>query len=87
MRKLRLDLEAVVVESFVTAGPLPGEGTVRGHWGTEVCGPKTDAEQTYCCPTYAPHVCMSIDDGCPTVKHGVSVCYCNTNDCTFEFDC
>lgn len=36
MRKLKLDLEAIEVESFVTGGDA-GDGTVKGHDSTTDC--------------------------------------------------
>lgn len=38
MRKLRLDLEAVQVESFSTQVPAPGKGTVDARQGRETFG-------------------------------------------------
>jgi hypothetical protein len=39
MRKLRLDVEMLVVESFATAGGRGGNGTVRGHDDSTVVYP------------------------------------------------
>jgi hypothetical protein len=36
MKKVKLDLEALAVESFATADGGTGRGTVRGFW-TETC--------------------------------------------------
>ncbi|MBV9109966.1 MAG: hypothetical protein JO306_11210 [Gemmatimonadetes bacterium] len=36
--KLRLDVEALAVDSFATQSPVPGVGTVRGHDVSYRCG-------------------------------------------------
>ena len=50
MKKLRLDVDGLTVESFVTAAERRGAGTVRGAEATELCsaGPVT------CHPTNDP---------------------------------
>ena len=71
MKKLRLDVDSLGVESFVTAaGAKPG-GTVRGGAATEVCsdGPVT------CHPTYDP--C----DTCATSCAGGPLCDCLPSGC------
>lgn len=75
MREIKLDLNDLEVESFATVAPVAGRGTVMAH-------DKTDALQTACCETYAPYPCVSADDGCPTAGHGVTVCFCETQDPT-----
>lgn len=67
MREIMLDLNDLQVESFATLAPVPGRGTVVAH-------DKTDAEQTECCETYAPYVCASANDACPTAVHAWTVC-------------
>ena len=37
MKKLRLDVEHLAVESFATAGAAGAHGTVRGHAATDDC--------------------------------------------------
>ena len=60
MRKLRLELEDLVVESFATAAAPEGAGTVRGHAGAqpasgEPCPPPVpDPYDTGCVATYDP---------------------------------
>ena len=68
MRKIKLDLNDLEVSSFVTMTPDAGGGTVLAN-------AKTDAEATECCETYAPYVCASENDGCPTLAHAWT--YCN----------
>jgi hypothetical protein len=67
MREIKLDLNDLEVESFATVAPLAGRGTVVGN-------AKTNPENTECCPTYAPYVCVSADDGCPTLAHAWTYC-------------
>ncbi len=68
MRKIKLDLNDLAVEAFATRAPVAGRGTVLGN-------AKTDAQATECCETYAPYVCASANDGCPTAAHAWT--YCN----------
>lgn len=68
MRAIKLKLDELEVESFTTAPAGEGRGTVLAH-------AKTDAEATECCATYAPYVCASADDACPTAVHAWT--YCN----------
>lgn len=73
MREIKLDLNALEVESFATLAPAAGRGTVVGN-------AKTNPDDTECCATYAPYVCPSANDGCPTAAHGVTICFCQTQD-------
>ncbi len=44
MKKLRLDIEQLAVESFASSGVRDGLGTVRGHSGTVIanyCDPNS----------------------------------------------
>ena len=75
MRKIQLNIEALNVESFVTAPSARGEGTVLGHEPTNgavtqcrsafdacptgFCAPESDT-----CGTYDPALCPSADDAC-----------------------
>lgn len=69
MRKIKLELESLSVESFDTAGTAADRGTVLGNeqatrGGGPNCGSAYDACQTGLCtgdcdPTYSP-------DACPT---------------------
>jgi hypothetical protein len=67
MREIKLNLDDLDVESFTTVASVSGRGTVLGHARTYV-------EQTECCPTYAPYVCASAADECPTGGHAVTEC-------------
>ena len=68
MRKITLELDTLVVESFTTADTSASRGTVVAHDPTRAgqnCGSAFDACQTGLCtgdcePTYSP-------DACPTV--------------------
>jgi hypothetical protein len=67
MRKIKLELESLSVESFETAGAAADRGTVMANEATQggpQCGSAYDACQTGLCtfdcdPTYSP-------DACPT---------------------
>ena len=37
MKKLKLQLDELVVESFATAAEQAGRGTVQGHWSCDTC--------------------------------------------------
>jgi hypothetical protein len=68
MRKLRLKLEALQVESFTTDADSSGRGTVRGH-----SGPLTTLTQD---PTYCQGMCGPAETAeatCP-VSCGYGVC-------------
>jgi hypothetical protein len=67
MRVIKLDLEDLEVESFATAADVLGRGTILAH-------DKSDVEQTVCCETYAPFVCASAADECPTGGHVWTEC-------------
>ena len=74
MRTLRLDVNALRVESFEAAGHAPPTGTVRGHEATPLCtGVDSCQEFTWCqdtcyCANTSPR--PSCDecswDGCAT---------------------
>lgn len=58
MKKLKLDLDQLQVESFETAAPRAGRGTVLGHkcsvpWDTSTCPPPPtgDCESLECLDT------------------------------------
>ncbi|HSU14852.1 hypothetical protein [Longimicrobium sp.] len=71
MKKLRLDVDSLGVESFATAPARAAAGTVRGAGATEICsaGPVT------CHPTYDP--C----DTCATSCAGGPWCDCLPSGC------
>ena len=55
MRKIRLDIEELVVESFGTADGKGGNGTVQGHGFTQFAG----------CVGSADSNCATCLEGCP----------------------
>ena len=69
MRKIKLEMDSLVVESFATAGSTDAHGTVAAHQNPTNghgpnCGSAYDACHTGLCtydcqPTYSP-------DACPT---------------------
>ncbi len=71
MKKLRLDVDSLGVESFATAPAAAAPGTVRGAADTEVCsgGPVT------CHPSYDP--CET----CATSCAGGPWCDCLPSGC------
>ena len=71
MKKLRMDVDALHVESFTTAEGAARAGTVRGAEATELCsqGPVT------CHPTNDP--C----DTCNTSCAGGPLCDCAPSGC------
>lgn len=80
MRKMKLNVEALNVESFATAATAKGEGTVLAHEPTRgaqtqcasaydacptgFCAPTYDLACTQTCDTYDPNLCPSVDDAC-----------------------
>jgi hypothetical protein len=80
MRKIKLALETLEVQSFVTSVTDAGRGTVLGHEPTRgarpECGSAYDACPTgFCapdtispdaCPTVDPAYCESAGDACPS---------------------
>ncbi|HET6229731.1 MAG TPA: hypothetical protein VFE05_06580 [Longimicrobiaceae bacterium] len=70
MRKLKLDLEALVVESFVSTPTEQRKGTVRGHYYTELT-----CQFDVCGRTQAG-ACNSYDLGCDSGE------YTCDQDCT-----
>lgn len=81
MRKLALDPDALVVESFAVPEEAPRPGTVRAHDGTLGPGcPESDFE--VCVPQPETYSCAPDSDcGCgePTAVHSCL--------CTFQIDC
>ena len=60
MRKLRLKLEALEVESFATAAGARAAGTVRANLEAAVAAPFPQ-EDTDCVATYGPCTCEPIE--------------------------
>ncbi len=91
MRKIKLNLEALSVESFATAATPKAEGTVLAHARTN--GANTQCASAYdacpsargctefgdcltqLCDTYDPEVCPSVVDACPS-QRGCTVIGC-----------
>jgi hypothetical protein len=88
MRKLRLELDALVVETFETAAVLAGAGTVRGNGrynntdGGSGCPVDTcTCDETSCCPETVvtapanafPGVVVGADSDC-NATDGVCTC-------------
>ena len=83
MRKIKLSLETLSVQSFSTSMTDAGHGTVVAHDPTNGrnCGSAYDACQTglctfdcpatyspEACPTVYPEYCVSADDACPSAR-------------------
>jgi len=82
MRKMKLNIEALNVESFTTAAAEKAAGTVMGHVKTNghntqcasaydacptgFCAPTFDAACTNTCETYDAQLCPSAVDACPS---------------------
>lgn len=82
MQKIKLELESLTVQSFVTSAERGEHGTVIAHEPTRRgpnCGSAFDAcetglctfdcPETYspdACPTYYPEYCESANDACPS---------------------
>jgi hypothetical protein len=82
MRKMKLSVENLEVQSFTTSAVSANRGTVAGYQQTAHgpnCGSAFDACQTgLCtgdcpetyspdaCPTYYPEYCESANDACPS---------------------
>jgi hypothetical protein len=54
MKKLRLDLAKLSVESFALSAPAPARGTVKGHgtFAGDTCGPEATCGPQTCGPAY-----------------------------------
>jgi len=84
MRKIKLDVESLSVESFATASAPRAKGTVLGHEPTRghntqcasaydacptgFCAPTYDIACTQTCDTYDPEICPSAVDACPSAR-------------------
>jgi len=82
MRKMKLNLESLNVESFATAGASREQGTVYGNAPTNgnntrclsaidacptgFCAPTYDLACTQTCDTYDAQLCPSAVDACPS---------------------
>jgi hypothetical protein len=75
MKKLRLDLETLAVESFSTARDVRAEGTVHGR---AAAGPGSDVYDChYTVSDYSVDVGCTDQAGCTAFKNctGISVCF------------
>jgi len=75
MNKIRLDVEALDVQSFVTSQVESGRGTVRG--AQVVDGPATVSKPPYCYVETGMCLGTRYDDICDTS-------YCASRDCPLE---
>lgn len=71
MRKLKLDVDALQVESFAALPPGAEGGTVRGHWVTQ-----KDVDESTECDGGGWGSLFGTCDGCPTVGTCVGPTYC-----------
>jgi len=78
MRKLKLDLDAIEVESFATARPPSTVGTVRGHTDDPQCG----SVNMSCDPR---GLCFPQEPNDPNAPTGEATCnwtcWANNNPC------
>lgn len=75
MKKMKLEVESLVVESFDTGPDAAGErGTVRGHGGNTVQPAQSDRGTCFCQPT---GFCIQTDD-----DFSCAVTLCNDPSCT-----
>jgi len=66
MKKLMLELDALKVESFSTAGSRDAAGTVRGHGDTYEWGCEGDGDSEVSCPAGCSDLCTrTCDSGAP----------------------
>lgn len=72
MKKLRLELDALAVESFATDAGAERMGTVRGHYNTELdCTLDRESCKVSCDPCYT----------CATSCAGGPICDCMRTGC------
>lgn len=74
MRKLRLTLEALEVDSFATAAGTRAVGTVRANLDAAIAAP-FPREDSDCVATYGPCTCEPIETcSCGPVLPGTEDC-------------
>jgi len=74
MRKIKLDLDSLGVQSFRTGAVPDAHGTVMAHAGrsaNDACPSSRGCTEigdcyTQLCATQDPNLCVSADDACPT---------------------
>jgi hypothetical protein len=81
MRKLKLEIDALQVETFAPTAGRAGTGTVRGHLTAyyEICSPDQTGEQTCTCePTCNADTCYNCGGtgGCGTVNEPACTSTC-----------
>jgi hypothetical protein len=65
MKKLKLDLDSLDVQSFASASTAGGRGTVRGNDVTSLdCGGPNTVIAHYCSPGSSPMDCADSADTC-----------------------
>jgi hypothetical protein len=69
MRKIKLNLERLNVESFATDDARAKRGTVRAHNSFDFCG--TDSPNSYSNP---PADCLCVNSGVELVCSGIPSC-------------
>ena len=78
MRKLKLEMDALVVESFASDTRTDGEGTVRAHLSAyyEDCGPDDTGQASCTCePTCNAQTCYACGTGgCTGVSCAATSC-------------
>jgi len=70
MRKLKLDVDTLRVESFALGPRTPPPGTVRGHDGPGGRATFTCIGPTYCCPPTWKPSCETCPSTCPWIECG-----------------
>lgn len=73
MRKLRLEIEEIQVESFEVADDLREPGTVHGHQPT--------VGDTCSCECSADGACSLIDDTCSGHQYSCNHTWCQGTEC------
>lgn len=88
MKKMKLTVENLSVQSFTTSSTHNARGTVQGHAPTNGHGPNCGSAYDACptgfcvpetaspdaCPTYYPEYCESADDACPSGRGCTTFC-------------
>lgn len=76
MKKLKLQIDALEVDSFAPVGANSLRGTVRGNWFTQYA--------RYCATDYPPGECYPTNIGCETWEAACQPTYertCNAQSC------
>jgi hypothetical protein len=89
MKKLRLELDALEVESFEVARTEPPTGTVHGHNTATQCNTSPDrtcAEQMTCGPNTCIQWCTLAFDTCDTICNYTQTCETECEQTCFSCD-